>query len=59
MEIMTWKEFKEQVDRQLAEQGISEDTPIQYIDLSFPIKNSELITENGGPAGIAIRHGRP
>ena len=31
---MTWKEFKEEVDRQLKEQDISEDTRIRLIDVS-------------------------
>jgi hypothetical protein len=29
---MTWKEFKEEVDKQLKENDISEDTQIDYID---------------------------
>lgn len=33
---MTWKQFKEEVDKQLAEKGISEDEEIWYIDISFP-----------------------
>lgn len=33
---MTWKQFKEAVDRQLSENGISEDEEIWYIDISFP-----------------------
>ena len=33
---MTWKEFKDAVDKRLAEDGISEDDSIWYIDVSFP-----------------------
>jgi hypothetical protein len=34
-QIMTWKEFKENADKQMKEKNISEDTPIEYIDISF------------------------
>lgn len=33
---MTWKQFKDAVDKQLSEKGISEDESIWYIDISFP-----------------------
>ena len=33
---MTWKQFKDGVDKQMQEKGISEDTEIWYIDFSFP-----------------------
>lgn len=33
---MTWQEFKTEVDRQLKEQGISEDTMIRFIDVTYP-----------------------
>jgi len=36
MSAMTWKEFKQEVDRQLADAGQSEDVPIWYIDISWP-----------------------
>ncbi len=36
---MTWKEFKDAVDKQLAEEGISENEEIEYIDFSFPNKD--------------------
>lgn len=36
---MTWKEFKTDVDRHLAQKDISEDEPIWYIDISFPSKD--------------------
>jgi hypothetical protein len=32
----TWKEFKELVEKQMKELGLSEDTELNYIDLSFP-----------------------
>lgn len=38
MDQITWKEFKEIIDEQLKEKGISEDTEIWYIDISFPRK---------------------
>jgi hypothetical protein len=53
---VTWREFKEWVDRQLAEKGISEDTPIWFIDLSFPdveridIESSAFVQEGSGLA---------
>ena len=34
MSDMTWKQFKAHIDKQLSEQGINEDTPIWYIDVS-------------------------
>lgn len=30
---MTWREFKEEVDRQLAELALSEDTDLEWIDV--------------------------
>jgi len=36
MPCMTWKQFKDGVDKQMQEKGISEDTEIWYIDFSFP-----------------------
>lgn len=41
MSDMTWKQFKAHIDKQLSEQGINEDTPIWYIDVSFPCMPSE------------------
>lgn len=32
---MTWKEFKEQVDKQLVEKGADESIELQYIDVGF------------------------
>jgi len=37
---MTWKEFKEGIDKKLVAENISEDTPIEYIDISHPPKNA-------------------
>lgn len=31
--MVTWKEFKTEVDKQLKEQEVSEDTEVSYIDL--------------------------
>lgn len=36
MSTMTWGEFKDFVDAKMEEQGLSEDTYIWYIDVSFP-----------------------
>jgi len=33
---MTWNEFKEAVDKALAEKGANGDLSIWYIDVSFP-----------------------
>ena len=33
---LTWKQFKEVIDKQMKDKGISEDTEIHYIDISFP-----------------------
>jgi hypothetical protein len=49
---MTWKELKEAIDKQLKERGISEDTEIWYIDISFPIKDNLKIY--GEEMGISI-----
>lgn len=35
---MTWKEFKEYVDKELEKLGISEDVKIDYIDIIDPIQ---------------------
>ena len=39
MTSMTWKEFKDAVDKELKENGIDENTEIWYIDISFPNKD--------------------
>jgi hypothetical protein len=33
---MTWKQFKDSVERQMEKQDVSEDTEIWYIDISSP-----------------------
>lgn len=33
---MTWQQFKDEVDRQIAEEGLSPDAPIAYIDVTRP-----------------------
>jgi hypothetical protein len=38
MENMTWKEFKDAVDKKLKEDSRDENTEIEYIDISFPGK---------------------
>lgn len=49
MATMTWKEFKEEVDRQLREMGVTEDVPVVYIDVRFPSDtNSIEVGVNGG-----------
>lgn len=37
MKGMTWREFKDHIDKQLKELGIPEDKVIWYIDISFPV----------------------
>jgi len=33
---MTWREFRKEVNRQMREQKISENTEIFYIDVTYP-----------------------
>ena len=33
---VTWKEFRDAVDKMLTDNGVSHDIPIWYIDFSFP-----------------------
>lgn len=40
--LMTWNEFKELVDSQLAEKGESGDIEIHYIDISYPDDRMEI-----------------
>jgi len=54
MQRMTWTEFKEIVDAELDAQGISHDTEIWYIDISFPDKDDEMVIWNKENVGIAI-----
>ena len=42
MEIMTWKQFKDFVDKKLVEHGCSEDAKIEYIDISYPGEYGEI-----------------
>lgn len=39
MQGMTWKEFKDAVDKKMKEKGIEESVSIWYIDISFPEKD--------------------
>ena len=41
---MTWQEFKDYVDAQLAEQGADAAIPIHYIDISYPSLDHEMNT---------------
>ena len=50
---MTWKEFKEEVDRQLKEKGVSENEEIFYIDISTPDKK-QLSAGLNESSGIVI-----
>ena len=34
--VMTWRQFKQAVDAELAKRGVSEDTGIWYFDFAFP-----------------------
>ena len=54
---MTWKQFRDMVDEQLAAQGIGEDTPIWYIDISFPREEDFAkgrLAVYGGEGGLVI-----
>lgn len=55
---MTWQQFKAWVDAQLAEQGISEDVTIWYIDISFPEVEEDgshdLVFSTDDTHGIAV-----
>ena len=33
---MTWNEFKKHIDRQMEENDVDENMPIEYIDISWP-----------------------
>lgn len=43
---MTWKEFKEELDRELKAQGIDENTEIWYIDVSFPTIPLKVVADH-------------
>lgn len=53
---MTWKEFKEAVDKQLQEKDISEDEPIWFIDTSgaMSLDVDEVHVSLDEDMGIAI-----
>ena len=55
---MTWKEFKAAVDKMLAEDDISEDTKIWYIDISFPdaddFEKGRIWVSAADPCGISV-----
>ena len=51
---MTWAEFKIQIDKQLKEQGVSEDTEIGYFDFSYPCKGQEMHVGVDEQLGIII-----
>lgn len=42
----TWKEFKEFVDKKLAEKGFNDLIPIWYIDIAFPTLNDVEVEIN-------------
>lgn len=46
----TWKEFKELVEKQMKEKGISEDVILWYIDITFPDDIDVYFQENRGMA---------
>jgi len=41
----TWKEFKDAIDKLLAENNISDDVPIWYIDVSYPVRFGAGVTD--------------
>lgn len=51
---MTWKEFKEAVDKQLKEKGISEDAEIWWIDVTCPDVLNNDITVGKDEYGLLI-----
>ena len=51
---LTWKEFKDFVDAELSRQGISEDRPIRYIDISFLYGTGSITVVDDENCGIAI-----
>lgn len=48
MHNLTWNEFKEKVEKQLDEKGISWDEDIWYIDISFPRNVDVEVDKNSG-----------
>ena len=56
-EYMSWKEFKDAVDKILREDNISEDTEIWYIDIHLPFKKDFeeiFVVSKDDNLGIAI-----
>jgi hypothetical protein len=51
---LTWREFKAYIDRLLEERGISEDTPVSYIDISLPDKKHNEPVLQFSDSGIGI-----
>ena len=53
---MTWKEFVEEVERQLKEMGLSHDVEIDWMDFSYPDMScsDSAIEVAGNESGIAI-----
>jgi len=45
---MTWQEFKDYVDAQLAEHGADATIPIWFIDISYPSLDHESTTPSVG-----------
>lgn len=59
MSTMTWKQFKDGVDKSLKEMGLSEDVEIEYMDFSWPepddFKQDRLNVYHEERTGISIR----
>jgi Tfp pilus assembly pilus retraction ATPase PilT len=55
---MTWKQFKEYVDKELKEKGIEENTELWYIDISFlgddDIEKERINVFTDKDCGVAI-----
>ena len=51
---MNWKEIKESIDKQLSEKGVSDETPVWYIDYvdGGPDKVYVYIYEENGKIGV-------
>lgn len=52
----SWKEFRDKVEADMKEKGISEDTPICWIDISYPDEHTlnTVIEIRGDQDGIVI-----
>ncbi|MHA1396106.1 MAG: hypothetical protein ACTSSF_00050 [Candidatus Heimdallarchaeaceae archaeon] len=53
---MTWKEFKEKVDKELKELEINEDTNICWIDVTFYISTEVKIRYDRGGKCLIIEN---